>query len=80
MRWRGALGFWCCGGWDFFDADGVGPLGDEGVSCFHRHPCILHEHLRAFEKIKGVWNRLGQASSCVSRCGLRRRTFSLERR
>ena len=25
---EGALGFWCCGGGDFFDADGVGPLGD----------------------------------------------------
>ncbi len=47
------LGFWRCGGGDFFDADGVGPLGDEGVSFFHRHPCILHKHLRAFAATPG---------------------------
>ena len=50
---RGALGFWRCGGGDFFDADGVGPLGDEGVSFFHRHPGILHKHLRAFAATPG---------------------------
>jgi len=48
VRGRGTLGFWCGGCWGFFDADGVGPLGDEGVSFFHCHPGILHEHLRAF--------------------------------
>ena len=47
------LGLWRCGGGDFFDADGVGPLGDEGVSFFHRHPGILHEHLRAFAATPG---------------------------
>ena len=50
---RGALGFWCCGGWDFFDADGVGPLGDVGVSFFHLHSCILHKHLRTFAATPG---------------------------
>ena len=50
---RGALDFWRCGGGDFFDADGVGPLGYEGVSFFHRHPCILHEHLWAFAAAPG---------------------------
>jgi hypothetical protein len=49
----GALGFWRSGGWGFFDADGVGPLGDEGVSFFHRHPGILHKHLRAFSATPG---------------------------
>ena len=53
------LGFWYCGGGDFFNADGVGPFGDEGVSFFHRHPGILEKHLRAFaaspgEKVKKV--------------------------
>jgi len=41
------LGFWCWGGGGFFNTDGVGPFGDEGVSFFHRHPGILHEHLWA---------------------------------
>ena len=49
-RW---LGFWCCGSGDFFDADGVGPFGDEGVSFFHRHPGILQKHLRAFAAAPG---------------------------
>ena len=48
-----ALGFWRCGGWDFFDADGVGPFGDEGVSFFHRHPGIPHKHLWAFAAAPG---------------------------
>ena len=52
-RWRGALGFWCRGGGGLFDADGVGPFGDEGVSFFHRHPGILHKHLRAFAAAPG---------------------------
>ena len=42
------LGLWRRGGGDFFDADGVGPFGNEGVTFFHRHSGILHEHLRAF--------------------------------
>ena len=41
------------GGGGFFYADGVGPLGDEGVSFFHRHPGILHKHLRAFAATPG---------------------------
>ena len=52
-RWRGALGFWCRGGGGLFDADGVGPFGDEGVSFFHRHPGILHKHLWAFAAAPG---------------------------
>jgi hypothetical protein len=40
-------------GGDCFDADGVGPLGDVGVSFFHRHACILHKHLRAFAATPG---------------------------
>ena len=47
------LGFWRCGGGGFFYADGVGPFGDEGVTFFHRHPGILHEHLRAFAATPG---------------------------
>ena len=39
--------------WGFFDSDGVGPFGDEGVSFFHRHPGILHKHLRAFAATPG---------------------------
>ena len=51
---RRALGFRCCGGGGgFFDADGVGPFGDQGVSFFHRHPGILHKHLRAFAAAPG---------------------------
>lgn len=42
------LGFWCCGGGGFFDAKGVGPFGYEGISFFHCHPGIFHEHLWAF--------------------------------
>lgn len=53
MSWRGALGFWRGGGWDFFGADRVGPLGDKGVTLFHRHPDILHKHLRAFAATPG---------------------------
>ena len=53
MSWRGTLGFWRGGGGDFFDADGVGPLGDEGVSFFHRHPGIFHKHLWAFAAAPG---------------------------
>ena len=52
-RLRLMLGFWCCGDWDFFDSDGVGPLGDVGVSFFHRHSCILQKHLRAFAATPG---------------------------
>lgn len=37
----------------FFDSDGVGPLGDVGVSFFHRHSGILHKHLRAFAATPG---------------------------
>ncbi len=47
------LGFWRCGGGDFFDADGVGPFGYEGISFFHRHPGIFHKHLRAFAATPG---------------------------
>ncbi len=47
------LGFRRGGGGGFFDADGVGPLGNEGVACFHRHPGILHKHLRAFAAAPG---------------------------
>ena len=47
------LGLWCCGGGGLFYADGVGPLGDEGVSFFHRHSCILHKHLWAFAAAPG---------------------------
>ena len=43
-----ALGFWRGGGGGFFYSDGVGSFGDEGVSFFHRHPGILHKHLRVF--------------------------------
>ena len=46
-RWREALGLWCWSGGDFFDADGIGPLGDERVTIFHRQSCILNKHLRA---------------------------------
>jgi len=53
VRWGVALGLWRCAGWDFFDSDGVGPLGDEGVSFFHRHPGILHKHLWAFSATPG---------------------------
>jgi hypothetical protein len=51
MAW--GLGFWRCGGGGFFDADSIGPLGDVGISFFHRHPCILHEHLWAFAAAPG---------------------------
>lgn len=49
----GALGFRCGGGGGFFDSDGAGPFGYEGVTFFHCHPCILHEHLRAFAAAPG---------------------------
>ena len=61
MAW--GLGFWHCGGWDFFDADGVGPLGDVGVSFFHRHPGILHKHLRVFAAARGEIAEEGSGSS-----------------
>lgn len=47
------LGFWRWDGRDFFNADSDGPFGDEGVSFFHRHSCVLHEHLRAFAATPG---------------------------
>lgn len=47
------LGFWRWDGRDFFNADGAGPFGDEGISFFHRHSCILHEHLWAFSATPG---------------------------
>ena len=53
MYRRGTLGFRCGGGGGFFDADGVGPFGDEGVSFFHLHPGVLHKHLRAFAAAPG---------------------------
>jgi hypothetical protein len=53
VLWRGALGFWRCGGWDFFDADGVGPFGDEGITFFHRHSGILRKHLWVFAATPG---------------------------
>ena len=52
-RWREALRLWCWGGGDFFDADGIGPFGDVGVSFFHCHARILHEHLWAFAASPG---------------------------
>ena len=53
MYWREALGFWRCSGGDFFYSDGIGPLGDVGVSFFHRHSCILQKHLWAFAAAPG---------------------------
>ena len=50
---RGMLGHWRWGGGGFFDADGIGPFGDVGVSFFHCHACILHEHLWAFAASPG---------------------------
>jgi hypothetical protein len=47
------LGFWRGGGGGFFYSDGVGPFSDIGVSFFHRHPGILHKHLRAFAPSPG---------------------------
>jgi hypothetical protein len=62
--WCGTLGFWRGGGGGFFDADGVGPFGDEGVSFFHRHPGILHKHLRAFAAAPGeIAQEMGSADT-----------------
>jgi hypothetical protein len=56
------LSFWCCGGGSFFDADGVGPFGDQGVSFFHRHSRTLHEHLGAFAATPGELIEEGSGS------------------
>jgi hypothetical protein len=60
---REALCFWRGGGGGFFDSDGVGPFDDERVSLFHRHPGILHKHLRAFASSPGAIDEEGSGSS-----------------
>ncbi len=58
------LGIWRGGSVGFFDADGIGPFGDEGVSFFHRHPGILHEHLWAFAASPGeIAQEMGSADA-----------------
>lgn len=65
------LGFRRCGGGGFFDTDGVGPFGDEGVSFFHRHPGILHKHLRAFASAPGeIAQEMGSADAMGTGWGI----------
>jgi hypothetical protein len=71
MSWRGMLGHWRGGGGGFFYSDGVGPFGDIGVSFFHRHPGILHEHLRAFAAAPGeITQEMGSTDAMGASWGI----------
>jgi len=72
----GSLGFRRWGSGGFFDPDGVGSFGDEGVSFFHRHPCILHKHLRAFAATPGEIVRVNLTPIRARYSSLCRRTRS----